>query len=261
MRISSTGVAAWAAPLAGRLAAPSCSALFGCAQSASAEAIEAARLPKLVVGCGGRMEIGGSITNPHPYPTTRLYYLKLSRMLVCSRLLPLLLLYQTWAGEPTEPDGRIPQRSPSAREISDSGVGLADAQKMPWFPTHTSVCGGRSCRPGEGNLRHTREETARGWRYKQWTQPYLHREAWVQARRRSVPHRPDPRSSHYAPLVAAARRVACERLVMLTSGDWDYRELVLNWALHLHALGHSNTLVLAMDSELHEEMRRKEFKR
>lgn len=182
-------------------------------------------------------------------------------MLVCSRLLPLLLLYQTWAGEPTEPDGRIPQRSPSAREISDSGVGLADAQKMPWFPTHTSVCGGRSCRPGEGNLRHTREETARGWRYKQWTQPYLHREAWVQARRRSVPHRPDPRSSHYAPLVAAARRVACERLVMLTSGDWDYRELVLNWALHLHALGHSNTLVLAMDSELHEEMRRKEFKR
>ena len=43
-------------------------------------------------------------------------------MLVCSRLLPLLLLYKTWAGEPTEPDGRIPQRSPSAREISDSGV-------------------------------------------------------------------------------------------------------------------------------------------
>ena len=49
--------------------------------------------------------------------------------------------------------------------------------RRPWFPTHTTACGGRECLPGEGNLAHVREQTKRGWRYRQWTQPYIHREA------------------------------------------------------------------------------------
>ena len=29
---------------------------------------------------------------------------------------------------------------------------------LPRFPTHTTVCGSRSCRPGEGNLKHSEEK-------------------------------------------------------------------------------------------------------
>ena len=94
-------------------------------------------------------------------------------------------------GKPQEHDGRVPSRRPSDREVADSGVRREEAERMPWFPSHSTVCDGRPCAPGEGNLQHVREDTPRGWRYKQWTQPYIHREAWVQARSRDVPHSPD----------------------------------------------------------------------
>ena len=126
---------------------------------------------------------------------------------------------------------------------------------MPFFPSHWTVCGGRSCRPGEGNLRHVREQTRKGWRYKQWTQPYIHREAWVQTRSREQPHGPDPGTT-YASLVGVARRVAVDGLVVVTAGDFDYRELVLNWVRHARKLRWSNTLVLAMDHPLYEELER-----
>ena len=156
---------------------------------------------------------------------------------------------------PLEPDGRIPQRLPTKRECADSGVPMKVAVKMPWFPTHDTVCNGRPCRPGEGNLKHERERklTPRGWRYKQWSQPYIHREAWVQHRSRDLPHFPDPTTT-YAALVAAARRVATDNLVLVTAGDWDYRELVINWVAHTRKLRYRNALVLSMDRELSEEL-------
>jgi hypothetical protein len=43
-------------------------------------------------------------------------------------------------------------------------------------------------------------------------------------------------------------------LVLLSAADFDYRLLILNWVMHAHALGHSNAIVLAMDSELAAEM-------
>lgn len=159
--------------------------------------------------------------------------------------------------KPAEPDGRTPTRLPTDREVGDSGVNRATADRMPWFPTHATVCEGRPCRPGEGNLKHVREKGAGGgWRYKQWTQPYIHREAWVQHRGRAVPHAPDPQTT-YAALAQAARRVAADNLVIVTAGDWDYRELVLNWVAHAHKWRYHNALVLAMDRELSDELQRR----
>ena len=157
---------------------------------------------------------------------------------------------------PLENDLRTPTRLPTDREVSDSGVRREAANRMPWFPTHNITCGDRPCRPGEGNLRHVRENTPRGWRWKQWTQPYIHREAWVQSRSRELPHLPDPKT-HYAALVREAKRVQSRGLVVLTSGDWDYRELVLNWVQHAHKLRWFNSLVAAMDRELFDELRRR----
>ena len=91
---------------------------------------------------------------------------------------------------------------------------------LPMFPTHTTVCNGRPCRPGEGNLKHSMEKTRSGEsRFKQWTQPYEHREAYVQSRSRHPPHGAD--AEHYGGLVAVAKSVATENLVLVTSGDWD----------------------------------------
>lgn len=121
---------------------------------------------------------------------------------------------------------------------------------LPLFPTHVTQCDGRACRPGEGNMKHSMEKTRTGeWRFKQWTQPYEHREAYVQSRSRDVPHAPD--AAHYAGLVSVAKRVAAGNLVLVTSGDWDYRALVWNWLAHTRAHGHTNALVVSMDSELH----------
>ena len=125
---------------------------------------------------------------------------------------------------------------------------------LPRFPTHTTVCGSRSCRPGEGNLKHSEEKVAGttingGVRFKQWTQPYEHREAYVQSRSRSIPHAPD--AAHYGELVRIAKAAATASLLLVTSGDWDYRGLVWNWLAHARSHGHTNALVLSMDSELH----------
>lgn len=115
---------------------------------------------------------------------------------------------------------------------------------LPIFPTHTTTCGGRVCRPGAGNMKG----------YKMWFQPYEHREAYVQAKPRRAPHQPD--AAHYAGLVAAAKPIA-ERaggMVIVTAGDFDYRELVLNWHAHARRLGYQNTLILSMDAELHQHL-------
>lgn len=152
---------------------------------------------------------------------------------------------------PEELDHRIPTRDPTQREAGDSGVSLEQAKRMPWFATHRTVCDGRPCKPGEGNLKHVRENLKGGdsWRFKQWAQPYIHREAWVQYRSRNIPHQPDPATT-YAPLVRVARSVATNNLVLVTSGDFDYRELVLNWYGHTRKLGYSNAMAIAMDREL-----------
>ena len=122
---------------------------------------------------------------------------------------------------------------------------------MPLFAEHKTVCNGRACRPGEGNTRHARD--SRGV-FKQWEQPYEHREAFVQSRTRRLPHQPD--EAHYSELVREARRVQSDGLVLMTAGDWDYRELVLNWVMHVHRQ-HSNAVVIAMETELYAELRRR----
>ena len=129
----------------------------------------------------------------------------------------------------------------------------AGLQPLPLFPTHETVCGGRSCRPGEGNLRHSTERGANGqFRYKQWTQPYEHREAFVQSRSRRAPHGPD--AAHYGELTRLAKGIAADKLVLVTAGDWDYRSLVWNWLAHVRSFGHTNALVLSMDHELHQAL-------
>ena len=138
-----------------------------------------------------------------------------------------------------------PQRAPTRKEASDSGASLDVAMHMPWLPTHRTQCdGGRACGPGEGNLKG----------YKMWGQPYIHREAWVQAKSRRPPHPPDP-TTHYAGLVQVARRVARDRLVVMAAADWDFRQIVLNWYHHLRAVDMTNALVLSMDAELHAHLR------
>ena len=119
----------------------------------------------------------------------------------------------------------------------------AGKQPLPLYPTHTTVCNGRPCRPGEGNLKG----------YSMWFQPYEHREAYVQSRSRKIPHQPDPTTT-YADLVREARRVQQDGLVVVTAGDWDYRELIYNWLAHAHRLKYDNTLVLAMDRELYADL-------
>ena len=75
---------------------------------------------------------------------------------------------------------------------------------LPVTPTHTVRCGSRDCRPGEGNLKHAMDKHGK---FKQWEQPYEHREGFVQSRLRSPPHRPRP-NVEYAGLVALAARLA-----------------------------------------------------
>ena len=126
---------------------------------------------------------------------------------------------------------------------------------LPLFPSHTIACAGRPgnrCRPGEGNMKHSMEGTGEKQRFKQWTQPYEHREAYVQSRSRNPPHQPD--AEHYGELVKVAKSVANDNLVLVTSGDYDYRGLVWNWLQHAKAHGHSNTLVLSMDTPLHKAL-------
>ena len=117
---------------------------------------------------------------------------------------------------------------------------------MPWFPKHEIMCanGTRLCRPGEGNTNG----------YKFWGQPYIHRETYVQSRRRRPPHEPDPKNE-YAGLVQVAKRVQSDGLVIMAAADWDFRRIILNFVLHTRARGYTNALVLAMDAELHADMR------
>ena len=137
----------------------------------------------------------------------------------------------------------FPNRPPTKKEAADSGASLAEAAKMPWHPTHTTSCGERTCRPGEGNLRG----------YKMWGQPYIHREAWVQSRSRRWPHPPDP-ETHYAELVRVAKQIRLKNLVIMAAGDFDFREIVVNWAAHCAKQGWRHHLVLAMDAELHADL-------
>ena len=114
---------------------------------------------------------------------------------------------------------------------------------LPLFPSHTIACAGRPgnrCRPGEGNMKHSMEGTGEKQRFKQWTQPYEHREAYVQSRSRNPPHQPD--AEHYGELVKVAKSVATDNLVLVTSGDYDYRGLVWNWLQHAKALKHLPSL-------------------
>ena len=144
-----------------------------------------------------------------------------------------------------------PTRPPTKKEAADSGVSLDVAATMPWFPYHNLTCadnttGSRPCRPGEGNTKN----------YRFWGQPYIHRESYVQSRHRTPPQQPDPKVE-YARLVTLARHVSVGNLVLVAAADWDFRRIILNWAMHIHRLGYSNALVLSMDTPLHEDLKRR----
>ena len=96
---------------------------------------------------------------------------------------------------------------------------------LPVTPTHTVRCGSRDCRPGEGNLKHAMDKHGK---FKQWEQPYEHREGFVQSRLRSPPHRPRP-NVEYAGLVALAARLAPRGgPVPLAAGAHDSTQPVRN---------------------------------
>ena len=139
-----------------------------------------------------------------------------------------------------------PNRNPTAKEAADSGAKLEAAATMPWLPLHTTRCGGgtRECRPGEGNLAG----------YRMWGQPYIHREAWVQAKSRRPPHAPT--GPHYQALRDTAARIAEDGLVLMAAADFDYRHIVRNWHASARAVGMHYGFVLSMDRELHETLER-----
>lgn len=153
-----------------------------------------------------------------------------------------------------EEDGSVGWSAGKRKQIEEASAAEARERQrrearglkpLPLFPTHATVCDGRPCRPGEGNMKG----------YQMWFQPYEHREAYVQSRSRRMPHWPD--EAHYADAIREGRRVQTDGLVLMTAGDWDYRELVLNWVMHCHKHKLSNALVLSMERELHDELLRR----
>ena len=140
----------------------------------------------------------------------------------------------------------FPTRPPTSKEAKDSGASLADAMRMPWFPWHKTQCGDRPCKPGEGNLK--------GYRF--WGQPYIHREDYVQSRKRYAPHGPDANTT-YAHLIRMAAKVQLNSMVIVAAADWDWREIIMNWFIHNHRLGYYNSLALSMDTDLHRDLRKR----
>lgn len=115
------------------------------------------------------------------------------------------------------------------------------AKELP--PIHTTVCGSRTCRPGEGNPTVTHGEN-----------PFEFPVA-PEAMKRGPPHEPDPKSAQYAPLVAAAKAIAHQHhhLVIMTAADFDYRELAENWYRAVKRFS-GNALVYALDQQAHEHL-------
>ena len=78
---------------------------------------------------------------------------------------------------------------------------------------HQTVCSGRPCRPGEGNLKG----------YGHWYQPYedlpIPKELIKTAPHSAVP------TGHYAALVKTGWRVQQDKFVVLAVADYDFREL------------------------------------
>jgi len=102
-------------------------------------------------------------------------------------------------------------------------------------PMHKTVCDGRPCRPGEGNLKG----------YEHWKQPY--EPPSLVGRPKKTP--PLELFDHSA-LVAAARPLAqAHRFVVFAAADYDYREMAENWYLATKRAGMANGLVYCLDSE------------
>ena len=107
-------------------------------------------------------------------------------------------------------------------------------------PLHATVCGDRTCRPGEGNLKG----------YQQWSQPYesaplaglSKRGAHGWSKGSAFP------SEKYTELVAAALRVQRRRLVAMTVADFDFRLIAENWYQHAQRAA-LPAIVHALDSE------------
>ena len=107
---------------------------------------------------------------------------------------------------------------------------------------HSPTCGDSLCRPGQGNL----------VGYEHWKMPVGLQEHWQSLNEsRGVAHKPDPESSHYMPLVLAARRVASHNLVVMAAADVDYRFLAVNWHRSTTRSGMDNALVYCLDKELY----------
>lgn len=105
-------------------------------------------------------------------------------------------------------------------------------------PLHKTVCDGRPCRPGEGNLAG----------YEMWKQPYPPPdEATIQSLSKHVAH--SAQGDHYAELAAvASARAKPAHFVALAVADFDYRLLALNWQASADRAGlGGSTVVYALD--------------
>jgi hypothetical protein len=124
------------------------------------------------------------------------------------------------------------------------GGGNLGATTVHTGPLHKTDCGGRVCRPGEGNLKG----------YQHWSMPWepppidslskLAAREWGKGA-------PFP-ARFYEPLVSVAARVQQDKIVIFAAADFDFRELAENWYRATQRASISNVLLYALDSEAYD---------
>ena len=150
-----------------------------------------------------------------------------------SRLLAVLLLVAVAA--------KRSRGQKSNRKYRNDGLGATTEATE---PLHKTMCGGRPCRPGEGNL----------VGYEHWKMPWT--PPPIDGLTKTAPRgwssgAPFP-TIHYAALIDQARRVAIDDQVIFAAADFDFRELGENWYKATQRAGVGNALLYALDAPAYE---------
>ena len=139
-------------------------------------------------------------------------------------------------------------RKLNKRRMKGSGGGNLGATQAATGPMHTTVCEGRVCRPGEGNLKG----------YQHWSMPWepppidgLLKMPQSWGRGESFP------TSRYTSWVAAAKAQQRDNLVVFAAADFDFRELAENWYAAAQKAGISNAILYALDADAYAHFKRK----
>ena len=134
-----------------------------------------------------------------------------------------------------------------SRELRE-GRNALGAWRSASQPLHTTRCGDRVCRPGEGNLKG----------YGHWVQPYEHTDVKLSEYGKTAPgweaHSAFP-SARYTNLIQLARERLRDGFVILTAADFDFRFMALNWYRAATRIGVANGLVHALDTEAYAFLR------